>query len=499
MVEETALARIPATYAISRRLIPVRLRGNTLTVATADPLAIRESVAELQAFLSLEVSLVLAIPLDLNDVLSRLYGGRSSRVISQRIEFATATTIKVAPTARLELNHPEVLQNTVLLVDTILQTAFDRRASDIHFEPHEKAGDVRIRIDGVLHLIAQLPTATILSCISRLKVLGRMDIVEKRLPQDGRMKVRSVDGRELDSRLSTMPGAGGGKLVMRILSNTSVKTLEDLGFYEDERTLWDRMSNHPHGVILVTGLTGSGKTTTLYSGLGALAKPSINISTVEDPVEMIDSRLNQFQINPSIGFTFPVGIRALLRQDSDIMMVGEIRDAESAEVAVQAALTGHLVLATIHTNDAPSTITRLLDLNIPPYLIKAAVVGIVAQRLVRKLCNSCKTPVQASANEWRFLTSPLREKSSDVWYEPRGCDQCNGIGFRGRTGIYELLYLLEPIQRLITPAADTAIIRRVSLQLGMRPLRVSGALRVRDGITTVQEVLHVIPPELEQA
>jgi general secretion pathway protein E len=322
-----------------------------------------------------------------------------------------------------------------------------------------------------------------------------MDVVEKRRPQDGRVKTRMSDGREVELRLSTLPTAFGEKLVMRIFDPEVLqRSFADLGFAPDDLTRWTRMTAQPHGIVLVTGPTGSGKTTTLYATLRELATDEVNICTVEDPIEMVEPAFNQLQVQTGIDLGFAEGIRALMRQDPDIIMVGEIRDLATAEMAVQAALTGHLVLATLHTNDAPSAITRLLDLGVPAFLLKATLVGVLAQRLVRSLCADCKAPVEAPPDaQWEALTRPYRARRPQTVWKAAGCIACRNTGYAGRAGLYELLEMTEAVRDCVTDTPELRPLREVAMREGMRPLRVSGALKVAAGQTTVEEVLRTAP------
>jgi general secretion pathway protein E len=386
----------------------------------------------------------------------------------------------------------------VHIVDWLWQYAFDQRASDIHIEPRRDFGLIRFRIDGVLHQVHQLPMAVITAMTSRIKILGRMDVMEKRRPQDGRIKTRTTDGQEVELRLSTLPTAFGEKLVMRIFDpEVLVRDFSELGFSDEDGARWQQMTQRPNGIILVTGPTGSGKTTTLYSTLKNLATPEVNVCTIEDPIEMIEPAFNQMQVQHSIDLGFADGVRALMRQDPDIIMVGEIRDLETANMAIQAALTGHLVLSTLHTNDAPAAITRLLDLGIPPYMISATVLGVMAQRLVRTLCPHCKKPqpLRDIDNEmWDHLVAPWKSSRPAQLHSAEGCLECRMTGFSGRIGIYELLLMTPELRKLITDKTDVAALREQAHREGMKPLRISGALKVAAGVTTLEEVVKVAPP-----
>ncbi|MCW8126786.1 GspE/PulE family protein [Microbulbifer halophilus] len=386
-------------------------------------------------------------------------------------------------------------QHIVNIVDWLLQHAFDQRASDIHIEPRRHIGRIRFRIDGVLHPIHELPDQVNAAITSRLKILGRMNVAEKRKPQDGRIKTKRPDGREVELRLSTLPTAFGEKLVMRIFDpEVLARSYADLGLGGEDLTRWQTMLGRPNGIVLVTGPTGSGKTTTLYTGLKQLATSEVNVSTIEDPIEMVEESFNQTQVHHSIGLDFAAGIRTLMRQDPDIIMVGEIRDLETAQMAVQAALTGHLVISTLHTNDAPTAVTRLLDLGMPHYLLKSTVLGVMAQRLVRTLCPACKRKDSVSEEDWRALVRPWKAPLPATVYRPEGCLECRNTGYRGRQGIYEILPFTESIQALVTDDCDLQQLRRRAMRDGMNSLRLSGAKKVAAGITTVAEVLRVAPP-----
>ncbi len=398
----------------------------------------------------------------------------------------------------LELGQFEQMEandtHVVNIVDWILQYAFTQRASDIHIEPRREKGAIRFRIDGILHTVYELPMPVVTAVVSRIKTLGRMNVAEKRRPQDGRLKTRASDAQEVELRLSTLPTAHGEKLVMRIFDPTILlKTFAELGLEDQELTRWTQMVSQPNGIVLVTGPTGSGKTTTLYTSLKQLATEEVNVCTIEDPIEMVEGAFNQMQVQSNIDLTFAEGVRALLRQDPDIIMVGEIRDLETAEMAIQAALTGHLVISTLHTNDAPSAITRLLELGVAPYLIKATVLGVMAQRLVRTLCPDCKHPEAVEPDDWQDLVKPWSMAQPSTIAAAPGCLECRDTGFKGRAGIYELLTLSDDVKKLINEQTDAGRIRQAGRQGGMRTLRLSGAEKVAAGETTIAEVLRVAP------
>ncbi len=386
-------------------------------------------------------------------------------------------------------------QHIVKIVDWLLQYAYDQRASDIHIEPRREIGRVRFRIDGVLHQVYELPAVVSTAVTSRFKVLARMDIAEKRKPQDGRIKTRRSDGSEVELRVSTLPTAFGEKLVMRIFDpQILMRTFNELGLVGDDYQRWLGMLQRPNGILLVTGPTGSGKTTTLYTSLRQVATSEVNVSTIEDPIEMVEETFNQTQVHHKIGLDFAAGIRSLMRQDPDIIMVGEIRDLETAQMAVQAALTGHLVLSTVHTNDAPATVARLLDLGIPSYLINASLLGVMAQRLVRTLCPHCKEEGTVSSAHWQELVAPWKVTVPAKAYRPVGCLECRNTGYLGRQGIYEIMLLTDSLKDKVTPDFNLQELRKLAMKEGMRTLRLSGAQKIAAGLTTMEEVLRVAPP-----
>ena len=390
-------------------------------------------------------------------------------------------------------------QHIVKVVDWLLQYAFEQRASDIHLEPRRETGKVRFRIDGVLHTVYEMPSAILTAVTARIKILGRLNVAEKRKPQDGRLKTRTPKGLETELRLSTLPTAFGEKLVMRVFDpEVLVRTFAQLGLTGKQLETWHALTSHPNGIILVTGPTGSGKTTTLYSTLKQLATEKVNVCTIEDPIEMIEPSFNQMQINSAIDLHFADGIRALRRQDPDIIMVGEIRDGETADMAVQASLTGHLVLSTLHTNDAPSSLTRLHDLGVQPFLTSATILGIMAQRLVRTLCPHCKSAQDVSENspladEWRGLVAPWNAPVPPKIYTAVGCDECRNTGYKGRIGLYEILPLSNELKKLVAKDASLDDLKRQAYSEGVLPLRIEGAKRVAEGVTTLEEVLRVVP------
>ncbi|UZG45501.1 GspE/PulE family protein [Caldimonas thermodepolymerans] len=483
------------SYAERRRALPVQIGTHEITIATCEPFD-TDWVAEIESHTRRKIRLVVISPNELQRYTTEFYTlAKSVRAAQKSGEVSGPANfeqlVELGKSKQLDANDAGVVQ----VVDWLWQYAFDQRASDIHLEPRRETGAIRFRIDGVLHTVYQLPLSVMAAMISRVKLLGRMDVVEKRRPLDGRIKTRNPAGEEVEMRLSTLPTAFGEKLVMRIFDpQSSVKSLEALGFAAHDAQRWEQLVAQPHGVILVTGPTGSGKTTTLYSTLKRLATDEVNVCTIEDPIEMIEPAFNQTQVQPQLDLNFANGLRALMRQDPDIIMVGEVRDLETAEMAIQAALTGHLVFTTLHTNDAASAITRLQDLGVPSYLINATVLGVLAQRLVRTLCPHCKQPDEEFKREMLDeAIRPWRMTGSFRPYKPVGCIECRMTGFRGRTGLYELLTVSEALKALITPAPDLSRLRHQATQDGMRPLRLAGAMKVAEGVTTLEEVLRATP------
>ncbi|MBH1970666.1 type II/IV secretion system protein [Moraxellaceae bacterium AER2_44_116] len=385
-------------------------------------------------------------------------------------------------------------QHIVNIVDWLLQYAFDQRASDIHLEPRRESGRVRFRIDGVLHNIYEFPGQIMTAVVSRIKILGRMNVAEKRKPQDGRLKTRNTKAQEIELRLSTLPTVFGEKLVMRIFDpEVLVRGFKELGLVGADFDKWQKMVKEPNGIILVTGPTGSGKTTTLYSTLKQLATEEVNVCTVEDPIEMVEPSFNQMQVHHGIELGFAEGIRALMRQDPDIIMVGEVRDHDTADMAIQAALTGHLVLSTLHTNDAPSSVTRLLDLGVAPFLITSTVIGVMAQRLIRTLCPHCKVEATCDEAAWLELTQPWKATMPSKISAPKGCLECRDTGYLGRVGLYEIMPMTNDIKRLLNDGAPLTELKTQAYREGLLPLRLAGAQKVAQGLTTIEEVLRIVP------
>ena len=486
-------------YAQRHRILPVAASTGEVTFATAEPFDAAWA-PDLAQMLRRDVKCVVSSPIDIARYLQEFYGVQRSIQLAHDAKGAN-------PTSSAILNFEQLVElgkggevgaddrHVVHIVDWLLQYAFEQRASDIHLEPRREVGLIRFRIDGRMHKVFELPSPVMTAVTARIKILARMDVAEKRRPQDGRIKTRSVSGREVELRISNMPTAFGEKVVMRIFDpDLVVKDFAQLGFSPGEDVLWRSMVERPHGIVLVTGPTGSGKTTTLYSTLRHLATPELNVCTVEDPIEMVSPEFNQMQVHAAIDLDFAAGVRTLLRQDPDIIMVGEIRDLETAQMAVQASLTGHLVLSTLHTNDAPSAVTRMLDLGVPHYLIQSTLAGVVAQRLVRTLCPHCKQATQQDPQAWHVLTHGWDIPVPERVFQAVGCLECRNTGFLGRTGIYEMMRLSARLRSLISSELDLGKFGRAALSEGMRPLRISAADQVAAGLTTAQEILTVLPP-----
>ncbi|PAU88362.1 type II secretion system protein E [Pseudomonas sp. WN033] len=483
-------------FAQRHKILAVEVNEREVTIASAQPF-VSSWEPNLHHVLKREIRRVVASPADIQRYSVEFY--RLARSVSG----ANASDQKLSAVGNFEqlLNLGSMSQepdandaHVVNIVDWLFQYAFEQRASDIHIEPRRDTGSVRLRIDGVLHTVYQFPLQVAVAVVSRLKTLGRMNVAEKRKPQDGRVKTKSPQGNEIELRLSTLPTAFGEKMVMRIFDpDVLLRSFDQLGFSAEDQRRWQGMVTQPNGIVLVTGPTGSGKTTTLYTTLKQLATPEVNVCTIEDPIEMVEDSFNQMQVQHNIELTFASGVRALMRQDPDIIMIGEIRDLETAEMAIQAALTGHLVLSTLHTNDAPSAISRLIELGVPAYLLRATILGVMAQRLVRTLCPHCKAPTEVDADAWSELTKPWNAPLPSQAHKPVGCPQCRETGYRGRAGVYELMPLSDGLRALIQADTDLSALRRQSYKEGMHSLRLSGAQKVAAGLTTIEEVLRVTP------
>jgi general secretion pathway protein E len=493
-----------SAYAARFRILPVAVTAKEAVIATAEP-NVRDWEPELARIIKREIKRVFSNPVDIERYQVEFYNLAKSIKGANKTATASGLSnfeqlVELGKADKLDANDAHV----VSVVDWLWQYAFEQRASDIHVEPRREHGIVRFRIDGVLHQVYQIPPAVLAAMTSRIKILARMDVVEKRRPQDGRIKTRAAESGDIELRISSLPTAFGEKLVMRIFDpEVLVRDFRELGFSDEDQRRWNEMSGRSNGIVLVTGPTGSGKTTTLYSTLKALATPEVNVCTIEDPIEMVEPAFNQMQVQTQIDLGFAEGVRALMRQDPDIIMVGEIRDLETAEMAIQSALTGHLVLSTLHTNDAPSAVTRLLELGVPPYLLNATLNGVMAQRLVRTLCPHCKQKVDFNRAEdhagWDALVAPWKSNRPEKVYRPVGCLDCRMTGYMGRVGIYETLIFTSAIKTLVGEKAELAALREQAFKEGMKPLRISGALKVGSGHTTVDEILKVAPPVRDTA
>jgi general secretion pathway protein E len=496
-VKVAEVARVMSfEFAKRHGILCVEAGAEEIVVATAQPF-VTTWVSGLEQASRKRVKRVVANPADIEKYTLEFY--TLSRSVSGAGTAMRGTRPALSNFEQLlelgSLKDPDAQdQHIVNIVDWLLQYAFDQRASDIHIEPRRVLGKVRFRVAGVLHPVYELPAQVLGAVTSRLKILGRMNVAEKRKPQDGRVKTRTPAGGEVELRLSTLPTAFGEKMVIRIFDpEVLLRSFTELGLSGDDYQRWQGMISQSNGIVLVTGPTGSGKTTTLYSTLKQLATEEVNVSTVEDPIEMVEDSFNQTQVQPQINFSFAEGVRTLMRQDPDIIMVGEIRDLATAEMAIQAALTGHLVLSTLHTNDAPTAITRLLDLGVPAHLLKVTLNGVMAQRLVRTLCPHCvrKTAVDVAA--WKALVQPWKAPPPVQFAEPAGCLECRGTGYLGRQGIYEIMLISDTLKPLIGDQCDISALRLQAMREGMRTLRLSGAQKVGAGITSVAEVMRVAP------
>jgi general secretion pathway protein E len=483
------------SYAYASRfgIIAVKVTPSEVVIAVSDPFN-TEWLDELRRIVFQSITLVVANPKEIKKYLLEFYS------LSKAMDNAGANQHQGLSNIQnleqlIELGTVDADdQHIVSIVDWLLQYAFNQRASDIHIEPRREQGNVRFRIDGVLQQVYEIPANITPAVISRIKIMGRLDVAEKRKPQDGRIKTRSSDSVEIELRLSSMPTVFGEKLVLRIFDpDVLVQNFSALGFEKKESEMWNQMIKQSHGIILVTGPTGSGKTTTLYSSLKHLATSEVNVCSVEDPIEVVEPSFNQIQVQHNIGLDFANCVKTLLRQDPDIIMIGEIRDRETAEMAVQSALTGHLVLSTLHTNDAPSAIARLTEIGIPPYLISATLIGVVAQRLVRTLCPFCKQSSGVDSHEWETLINPWTTSAPESISYADGCLECRQTGFRGRVGIYEMMPINGRLKQEIVKGFDLNSFRRLAIKQGMRPLNLAGAQKVAKGVTTIAEVLKVAP------
>jgi len=484
---------IPRSFAMKHLVLPIAIKDGYLTVATPNPFNV-EVMEDIARASQLKVKVVVSSKTDIVKLINEFFGFKRSITAAEH-QFAGPSVDlgNLEQYVRLKSADelPSTDQHVVNAVNHLFTYAFDQRASDIHIEPKRDVSLIRMRIDGVLHTVYQLPKNVHSAIVSRIKNLSRLDMAEKRKPQDGRIKI-DKEGVEVEIRVSTIPVAFGEKVVMRVMDpNILFQDLEKLGFTSTDLIRYNKFINMPHGIVLVCGPTGSGKSTTLYSTLRDLYTPEINITTVEDPIEMVHENFNQIAVQPVIGITFATILRNILRQDPDIIMVGEMRDLETAENAVQAALTGHLVLSTLHTNDAPSSITRLLDLGVPSFLIQSTLVGIMAQRLVRKICNHCMESFNMSAAELKAMGLDVGQNGRIKLKRGKGCQRCRGTGYYGRTGIFEVIPYSESLKKMTTVNADFKAIAAQAKKEGMITLRANALIKLLAGKTTYQEVLRV--------
>ena len=483
-------------YISNREILPIRVNGSTAVFATSQPMQ-HAWIENLGSIIKKDIDVVLTTPSNIEKYSLEFYSlaksvDKAGEDPGVRVPGVSnlEQLVQLGESGNLDSND----QHIVHITDWLLQFAFEQRASDIHLEPRREMGYVRFRIDGMLHMVYEVPAAIMTAIISRIKTIGGMDVIERRRPLDGRVKTKTPKGNEVELRLSTLPTAFGEKMVMRIFDpDVLVKGFPQLGFSETHLNLWSEMVAQPNGLILVTGPTGSGKTTTLYSTLKHIAKPEINVCTIEDPIELIEPQFNQMQVNAALDLKFSDGVRALLRQDPDVIMIGEIRDLETAEMAIQSSLTGHLVLSTLHTNSSVATITRLMEIGVSDYLLRSTLLGIVAQRLLRTLCPSCRKPGSISPDTWHDLTRPLKlKKIPEQINQPVGCLDCRNTGYRGRVGIYEMLRATPTLRNMIREDVEQQQLYATAVREGMVPLNVSGAYKVASGVTTAEEVMRVV-------
>lgn len=482
-------------YVSKRHILPISVKDKLAVFSTSQPLQ-QQWQSDLSTIINKEIQVVLATPSNVEKYSLEFYSlaksinkaGNDEAIMAPGLN-NLEQLVQLGESGSLDSND----QHIVHIVDWLLQFAFEQRASDIHLEPRRDMSYVRFRIDGMLHMVYEVPTSIMSAVISRIKSLGGMDVVDRRRPQDGRVKTKTPKGNEVELRLSTLPTAFGEKMVMRIFDpDVLVKGFSQLGFSDSNNQMWSEMVGQPNGLILVTGPTGSGKTTTLYSTLKHIARPEVNVCTIEDPIELIEPQFNQMQVNAAIGLGFSEGVRALLRQDPDVIMIGEIRDLETAQMAIQSSLTGHLVLSTLHTNDVISTITRLMEIGVSDYLLRSTLLGVVAQRLLRTLCTHCLEQGKIDADSWKLLTLPFKIKKPEQTNLPVGCLECRNTGYLGRVGIYEMLKFSSEFKQLIKVDEDHKVLLNAAIKDGLRTLNVSGALKVAAGQTTPEEVLRVV-------
>jgi general secretion pathway protein E/type IV pilus assembly protein PilB len=492
-IPREVLDMVPGDVVQRYKVVPVYRNENILTVALGDPLDV-DTLDGLRYVLKTNVEGVVAPPEEIEKAIANYYG-RATGAVEGMLQEITEGTLALPDEVQQQLVADEDVSEAdapiIKLVSLIIMEAFRTRASDIHLEPMPKKFRVRYRIDGVLHEVDSPPKRLQSAIISRVKIMANMSIAEKRVPQDGRIQI-NVMGRDLDLRVSSIPTNHGESIVMRILDKSGIALgLPQLGFFADDQQVFERLIGLSDGIILVTGPTGSGKTTTLYACLNTINKPDRKIITVEDPVEYQMSGINQVQVRADIGMTFSAALRSILRQAPNIIMIGEIRDLETANIAVNASLTGHLVFSTLHTNDAPSAVTRLIDIGVKPFLVASSTRAIMAQRLVRRICEKCKEPMEAQESELRLLGPAANQLASAELFHGRGCADCQFTGYRGRMGIYEIFQIDDQVRNLVFEQVSSTELRVRARELGMRTLREDGLRKVVAGITTLAEVLRV--------
>ncbi len=492
-IPREVLDMVPGDVAQRYKVVPVFKNENVLTVALGDPLDV-DTLDGLRYVLKCNVEGVVAPPEEIEKAIANYYG-RATGAVEGMLQEITEGTLALPDEVQQQLVADQDVSESdapiIKLVSLIIMEAFRSRASDIHLEPMPKKFRVRYRIDGVLHEVDSPPKRLQSAIISRVKIMANMSIAEKRVPQDGRIQI-NVMGRDLDLRVSSIPTNHGESIVMRILDKSGIALgLPQLGFFADDQQVFERLIGLSDGIILVTGPTGSGKTTTLYACLNTINKPDRKIITVEDPVEYQMSGINQVQVRADIGMTFSAALRAILRQAPNIIMIGEIRDLETAEIAVNASLTGHLVFSTLHTNDAPSAVTRLIDIGVKPFLVASSTRAIMAQRLVRRICEKCKEPYEPKEAELRLLGPAAKQLASAELFHGKGCADCQFTGYRGRLGIYEIFQIDDQVRNLVFEQVSSTELRIKARELGMRTLREDGLRKVVAGITTLEEVLRV--------
>jgi type IV pilus assembly protein PilB len=492
-VEPAVIKIIPAEVAHKYQIVPVNRAGSTLIIAMSDPSNIF-AIDDIKFMTGYNVEVVVVAESSIKTAIDKLYDQSASLAdVMNDLEMEDFEVVGDEEDVDLgSLERATEDAPVVKLVNLILTDAIRKKASDIHIEPYERSFRVRYRIDGILYEVMKPPMKLKNAITSRIKIMSELDIAERRLPQDGRIKIKLGGGKDMDFRVSVLPTLFGEKIVMRLLDKSNLQLdMTKLGYEPEALASFQKEIHKPFGMVLVTGPTGSGKTVSLYSALSELNKVTENISTAEDPVEFNFAGINQVQMHEDIGLNFAAALRAFLRQDPDIIMIGEIRDFETAEIGVKAALTGHLVLSTLHTNDAPSTINRLLNMGIEPFLVASAVNLITAQRLARRVCAECKVPEEIPVQALVDAGLPPHEAASVTCYKGAGCPTCNGTGYKGRVGFYQVMPMLEPIRELILNGANTAEIKRESMRLGIKTMRQSGLTKLAEGVTSFEEVLRV--------